>query len=55
MSQSDTVLSFGLGKSTKIDKVEIRWPDGTLQTITDLAIDQRHTVTKAATSGSQGG
>jgi hypothetical protein len=46
MSQSDTVLSFGLGTAASIDKVEIRWPDGSLQTVTDLAVDQRHTVAK---------
>jgi hypothetical protein len=47
MSQSDTVLSFGLGTAATIDKVEIRWPDGSLQTVTDLAVDQRHTVTRS--------
>ncbi|MFM7073972.1 MAG: CRTAC1 family protein [Planctomycetota bacterium] len=46
MSQSDTVLSFGLGTATKIDKLEIRWPDGDIQTVTELAIDQRHTLNK---------
>jgi len=48
MSQSDTVLSFGLGTATKIDKLEIRWPDGDIQTATELAIDQRHTLKKSS-------
>jgi hypothetical protein len=48
MSQSDTVLSFGLGTATKIDKLEIRWPDGDIQTVTELAIDQRHTLKKSS-------
>jgi hypothetical protein len=40
LSQSDTRLHFGLGTSAKIDKVEIRWPDGTSQAFTDLKADR---------------
>jgi hypothetical protein len=46
MSQSDTVLHFGLGSATTFDKIEVRWPNGAVQTITGLAVDQRHTLTQ---------
>jgi len=32
-----------LGEPT-LDKVEIRWPSGQTQTLTGLALNQRHTV-----------
>ena len=44
LSQSDIVLSFGLGESTKVDKIEIRWPDGTTQQVDALEVDKRHEV-----------
>jgi len=31
LSQSDTILTFGLGKSRKADKVVVTWPDSTRQ------------------------
>jgi hypothetical protein len=48
LSQSELVLTFGLGKTTKIDKVTIRWPgrDGGTQVIdgSKLAIDREQTI-----------
>jgi hypothetical protein len=44
MSQSELVLTFGLGKTDKIDKVLIRWPDGSKQEIKELAVDKQHTI-----------
>ena len=32
-SNNDMTLHFGLGDATKIDKLEIKWPDGYLETI----------------------
>jgi len=43
-SSSDQRIHFGLGSSTKVDKVEIRWPSGTRQEITLPAIDRIFTV-----------
>jgi len=37
--QSGKVLRFGLGAATTIDKLEIRWPNGTLETVS-VAIDR---------------
>jgi len=33
LSQSETVLTFGLLSSSKVDEVTIRWPDGVRQTM----------------------
>ena len=44
LSQNDTRLHFGLGFAKKIDHVEIRWPSGALETLTDLAADQFYSV-----------
>jgi enediyne biosynthesis protein E4 len=33
LSQSSRVLHFGLGDRTRIDRIEIRWPRGIVQTL----------------------
>ena len=43
-SSSDTRLHFGLGSATKIDKLEILWPDGKKEQIPTPAVDQIVTV-----------
>lgn len=40
-AQNDRRLHFGLGKSTRIDRVEVRWPSGRTQTLTAPSVDQR--------------
>jgi hypothetical protein len=40
LSQSDLTLHFGLGTAAKIDKVEVRWPDGTSQSFNGVAVDR---------------
>jgi hypothetical protein len=37
LSQNDLRLRFGLGKAAKADKVEIRWPDGHIDTLANVA------------------
>jgi len=44
LSQSDLRVHFGLGAATKIDSVEIRWPSGARDTITNLAADKFYSV-----------
>jgi len=44
LSQNDLRIHFGLGSATKIDKVEIRWPSGTVETLSDLTADQFYSV-----------
>jgi hypothetical protein len=40
LSQSDLRLHFGLGSAAKVDKVEVHWPDGTMQTFEGVAADR---------------
>jgi hypothetical protein len=44
LSQNDLRLHFGLSAAVKIDRVEIRWPSGKLDTLTDLPADQFYSV-----------
>ncbi|HJZ64998.1 MAG TPA: CRTAC1 family protein [Candidatus Acidoferrum sp.] len=43
-SSSDQRVYFGLGKSEKIDKIEIHWPSGLKQEIAAPAVDHIYTV-----------
>ena len=43
-SQNDMTLHFGLGAATKLDKVEIKWPDGSSETVEIPGIDRKLTV-----------
>ena len=40
MSASDPRIHFGLGKHTKIDSLEITWPSGQVDRLTNVPIDQ---------------
>ncbi len=40
LSQSDLRLHFGLEKRTKIDLIEVRWPSGVVDRITDLSVNK---------------
>ncbi len=40
MSASDPRIQFGLGKRTKIESLEITWPSGTVDRLTNVPIDQ---------------
>jgi enediyne biosynthesis protein E4 len=44
LSQNDLRVHFGLAGATKIDRVEIRWPSGKMDTLTDLPADQFYSV-----------
>ena len=44
LSQSDLRLFFGLGKTTEVDRVEIRWPSGTIQNVDRPRIGRYQTV-----------
>ncbi len=43
-SQNDLVLHFGLGAATKIDKLEVQWPDGTVESFVVPAVDKTITI-----------
>jgi hypothetical protein len=40
MSASDPRIQFGLGKRTKIESLEITWPSGKVDRLTNVPIDQ---------------
>jgi len=40
MSQGDLRVHFGLGESTIADRLEIRWPNGKLETLRNVGADQ---------------
>jgi enediyne biosynthesis protein E4 len=37
LSSSDLRLHYGLGKTTKVDVIEVHWPDGKVETVRDVA------------------
>jgi hypothetical protein len=47
-SQHPLTAHFGLGSSDQVDRVEIRWPDGSIRHIESPAIDQYHRLERAA-------
>ena len=49
LSASEKTLTFGLGDAPKVDVLEIRWPDGTTQTLRDVPGGTRRTVVEGET------
>ena len=45
-AQNQRRIHYGLGASTRVDRLVIRWPSGRTQTIESPAIDQLHRVTE---------
>jgi hypothetical protein len=50
LSSVDPVLHFGIGARTQVHKVVVTWPDGTVQTLEDVAADQRLVLRQDAAS-----
>ena len=44
LAQSESVVTFGLGKSTKVDALEITWPSGQKQTVVPEKVDALLTI-----------
>jgi hypothetical protein len=44
-STSDLTVHFGLGEATRAN-IEIRWPSGRIQSLGDVAVDQRLTLSE---------
>jgi enediyne biosynthesis protein E4 len=40
LSASELVLTFGLGSSTKADSIEVRWPSGSVDHLSNIGADQ---------------
>jgi hypothetical protein len=50
LSQNDLRVHFGLGSADKVDRIEIRWPSGTSETLHNLAADHIYTVKEGSAS-----
>ncbi|HEY6128670.1 MAG TPA: CRTAC1 family protein [Candidatus Acidoferrum sp.] len=48
LSQNDLRLHFGLGTASKMDSVEIRWPNGTIETLQNVAADAIYTIVEGS-------
>ena len=48
LSQSDLRIHFGLGSHERVDKTEVTWPDGTVETLTNLAADRFYSLREGA-------
>ncbi len=46
LSAPEKTLTFGLGGASRIDSLEVRWPDGATQTLTDVAGGSRLEITQ---------
>jgi hypothetical protein len=44
LSQSELVLTFGLGSSTKVDVIEVQWPSGQTDKLTNINTGQTVTI-----------
>ncbi len=44
LSQNDLRIHFGLGNHERVDQAEVLWPDGTKETLTNLAADRFYVV-----------
>jgi len=46
LSQNDMRVHFGIGNAARVEKLEIRWPSGTVDVLEDLAANQVLTITE---------
>jgi hypothetical protein len=46
LGQNDLRMHFGLGQAARAEKVEIRWPSGTIDVLENVAANQVLTVTE---------
>jgi hypothetical protein len=44
LSQNDLRIHFGLGSHDRVDKAKVLWPDGRVETLTNLAADRFYSV-----------
>ncbi len=40
ISASDLKVHFGLGDARQVDRLEVRWPSGNIESKSNLAVDQ---------------
>jgi hypothetical protein len=47
-SQNDLTVHFGLGATTRIDRIEIEWPGGLSEQVSIPKVDRKITITQGA-------
>ena len=47
LSMDAPELHFGLGPNASVDEIEVRWPSGVVQTVTDVGANQTVTITES--------
>jgi len=47
-ASNERKILFGLGRSERIDRLQVRWPSGMRQTLQDLAVDRELTIVEGA-------
>ena len=47
LGQNDLRVHFGLAEATRVERIDVRWPTGDIETIRDVAADQIVRVTEA--------
>jgi hypothetical protein len=47
LSQSELVLTFGLGEKTKADSIEVQWPSGQIDKLSNVSGSQTITIQEA--------
>jgi hypothetical protein len=55
ISNSDMRVHFGLGKSDKIEWIEVRWPSGLIEQFAGLPVDKIHTLTEGTGTAADAG
>jgi hypothetical protein len=48
LSQNDLRLHFGLGSAAKIEAMEVRWPNGKVETLKDIPADKIYTIVEGS-------
>jgi len=48
MSSVSSIVNFGLGKDTVVNRLDVTWPDGTRQSVENVKANQRLTIQKRA-------
>ncbi len=48
LSQNDLRIHFGLGKHARVDKAVVFWPDGRVETLTNLSADRFYAIREGA-------
>lgn len=48
LSVDDPRIHFGLGSAEAVERIEVRWPGGTVQALRDLPVDRYHDVAEPA-------